>query len=213
MDHSYKGFYARIDTPSKDVGAVLAGPDSLVGDDFDVIFKTEEGRVVAWLKNKFGAEVGFFDVDGSRNLQLANARDLKIRALLSFVAYSESDDDSPYWGEVAVFCYNPAHADVFDPFVDRVAVKLAEGIRPEVNLGNQAVEHLFESKDWMPSKTLPMPERRPGVAVLKDRQSMSEKMIEQGRAGNKGCYAISILFLAAVVLGLAYLGARALGIL
>ena len=81
MDQSYEGFYAHYDTPTKKVGASLMGADTLVGDDLKVDFRTEEGRVTAWLLNKFDAEVGFLDVDGSRKLQLANARGQKIAPL------------------------------------------------------------------------------------------------------------------------------------
>ena len=42
------------------------------------------------------------------------------------------------------------------------------------------------------------------MAVLKDHRSMSEKMIEQGRARNKGCYFVSYLFIALVVIAIAY---------
>ena len=34
---------------------------------------------------------------------------------------------------------------------------------------------------------------------MKSRRKMSEKLIEQGRKGNKGCYAVSWLFLLALV--------------
>ena len=69
MDQIYEGFYARFETADKAQGSMLMGPDHIVGDDYEVFFKTEEGRVVAWVKNKFGAETGFFDVDTSRKLQ------------------------------------------------------------------------------------------------------------------------------------------------
>ena len=104
VDTSYKGLYARFDTPDKATGSLLMGPDNIVGDDFEVFFKTNDERVVAWIRNKFGKEIGFFDVNVSRTLQLANARDQKIRALLSFVAYSDEPDPGMYWGQVALFC-------------------------------------------------------------------------------------------------------------
>lgn len=75
MDQNYQGFYARFETPTKAVGSMLMGPDHLVGDDYEVFFKTEDGLVVAWVRNKFGVETGYFDVDTSRKLQLANARE------------------------------------------------------------------------------------------------------------------------------------------
>ena len=51
------------------------------------------------------------------------------------------------------------------------------------------------------------------MAVLKDHQSMSEKMIEQGRARNKGCYVVSWAFIIVVVLVIAYFVAHAFGVI
>lgn len=205
MDQSYEGFYAQYDTPSKKVGSLLMGADNLVGDDFTVEFKTEEGRVVAWLKNKFDAEIGYIDIDGSRKLQLANARGQKIRVLLSFVAYSDMPDPGHYWGEVAVFCFNPAYASEMDAFIDRIAQKMADGVRPAINLGSSAVEKKFKEPNWIPSDTVPLPKKEKGMAILKDHRSMSEKVVEQGRARNKGCYVISWAFIIAIVVAVVFL--------
>ena len=213
MDQSYEGFYAEYDTPSKKVGSMLMGADSLVGDDLKVDFRTEDGRVVAWLLNKFGAEVGFLDVEGSRKLQLANARGQKIRTLLSFVAYSDTPDPGHYWGEVAIICFNPAYAEEMDAFADRIGARMADGVRPAINLGSSAVQKIFDEPDWVPTDTVPLPKKEKGMAVLKDRQSMSEKMIEQGRARNKGCYAVSWAFIVVLVLVIAYFVAHAFGVI
>ena len=210
IDHSYQGFYARFDTVDKAQGSLLMGPDNIVSDDYEVFFKTNDGKVTAWLKNKFGAEIGYFDVDASRKLQLAHARDQKIRALLAFVAYTDNPDPGCYWGQMGVFCYNPAYAKEIDAFVDRCASKIGEGVRPNIDLGSQAVEKIFTEKDWLPSDNVPLPKKETGFAVLKDHQSLSEKMIEQGRSRNIGCYAISwafiILCVVLVIFGLHTLG-------
>lgn len=212
MDHPYNGFYAHYETPSKKVGSMLMGADSIVGDDLTVEFRTEDGRVVAWVMNKFGAEVGFLDVEGSRKLQLAKGRDMKIRALLSFVAYSDLPEPGLYWGEVAVFCYSPSDAEEMDAFIDRVGKRLAEGVRPAIDLGSSAVSKIFSEPEWLPKETVPFPKKEKGMAILKDHQSMSEKMIEQGRARNKGCYAVSWVFIIIVVLAIAYGVAHLLGV-
>lgn len=202
MDEIYQGFYARFETDSKAQGSMLMGPDHLVGDDYEVFFKTEDGRVVAWLKNRFGAETGFFDVDTSRKLQLANAREQTIRAVLSYVAYSDEPDPGLYWGQMAVFCFSPRYAEEMNAFVDRVAARIAEGTRPAIDLGSQAVKKILEEEDWVPSDTMPLPQKEVGMAVLKDHRTMSEKMIEQGREGNKGCYLVSYLFIAIVLVAI-----------
>lgn len=212
MDQSYEGFYGEFDTPSKEVGSLLMGADNIVGNDYELEFRTEDGRVVAWLKNKFGADAGFFDAESSRKLQLANARGQKIRALLSFVAYSDLPEPGHYWGQMAVFCFNPAYETEMNAFVDRVAQRLSEGIRPNINLGSQAVKKIFDETDWLPSDTVPLPKAGKGTAILKDHQSMSEKAIEQGRARNIGCYVVSWAFIAIVVIAIAFVIAKLAGL-
>ena len=213
VDYSYEGFYARFDPTSQKDGALLMGADNIVGDDYETVFKTEGERIVAWAKNRFGAEVGFFDIDTSRKLQLANARGQSIRGLLAFVAYSDTPEPGNYWGQMALFCFNPAYATEMNAFVDRCAAKLASGTRPNIDLGSQAVEKIFSEPDWLPSETVPLPKKESGSAVLKDHQTMSEKAINQGRAGNKGCYAVSWAFIIIVVLAVLYFVANLAGVL
>ena len=211
MEQVYQGFYARFDTETKAVGSMMMGPDHIVGDDYEVFFKTEDDKVVAWVRNRFGAETGFFDADTSLKLQLANARDQKIRAVLSFVAYSDEPEPGLYWGQMALFCFSTRYEDEINAFVDRVAEKISTGVRPSINLGSQAVSKLLEDPSWFPSDTMPLPQKQVGMAVLKDHRSMSESMIEQGRARNKGCYVVSWVFIALVVIGIIY-GLHVLGL-
>ena len=209
----YFGTYARFNTVSKKDAAVLLGADNLVGDIYDIEFIVEDGVRTAWMKNRFGAMLGFFDPGTSRELSLCEAKGYKLQALLSFVAYSEKPDPGEYWGEAALICYDPKDAEAFECFTGNTAARLMEGIRPEVDLGEQAYEKVIESKGaWKPTKTVPLPSKQAGSAMLKTRRSVSEKMIEQGRKGNKGCYLISWLFLLAVIAG-AFFGLRSCGII
>ena len=213
MDSSYEGFYARYETPSKSVGSLLTGPDNLIGDEFEIEFKKEDNRIVVWLKNKFGKEIGFLDVEGSRKAQLANGRGLKVRALLSFVAYSDEPEPGLFWGEMAIICYNPAYELEMDAFIKRIGARMADGVRPKIDLRSEAVKKIFDEQDWVPSESVPLPEKKTGMAVLKDHQTMSEKMIEQGRARNKGCFVVSWAFIIIVVLAIAYFVARMAGVI
>ena len=213
MDSSYEGFYGKFDTPSKKVGSMLMGADNLVGDDYSIEFRNEAGTTKAWLKNKFDAEIGYFDAETTHKLLLAKGREQKIRAILSYVAYSDEPDPGHYWGEMALFCFNPAYAQEMDSFVDRVASKMKEGVRPNITLGSSSVEKIFSEPEWLPSDTVPLLENKKGTAVLKSSQSISEKMIEQGRARNKGCYVVSWAFIIIVVLAIAYLIAHLAGVI
>lgn len=203
-EYFYSGFYARFDTVSKSEGSLLMGPDNIVGDDFSVVLKNHDGINKAWLVNKFNKEVGFLDVDASRKVQLALAKDQVIRAILSFVAYTDNPDPGCYWGQVAVFCYNPSYKQEFDRFIDNCASKISEGVRPNIDFGQQSVKNILSDSSWLPKETVPFPKKETGFAVLKDHRSISEKVIEQGRSKNIGCYVVSWAFIILLVLLFAY---------
>lgn len=200
----YFGKYVRFDTSSKDEGSQLMGADSLVGDRFSINFVVEDGQTTAWLKNKFGAPVGFFDETTTRTLSLYQARGFKMYALLSFVAYEDHDGGS-YWGQAALVCFDPAHEAAFEAFIDGVSRRLAEGIRPQVDISAQGVRQIIDSEGtWQPKKTIPFPSKQAGVALVKTKQSMTEKLVEQGRARNKGCYLGTFVVFALVIAGVLF---------
>ncbi|MDO4289857.1 MAG: hypothetical protein Q4C41_01315 [Eggerthellaceae bacterium] len=205
--NQYFGTYQTFETTSKNEAAALIGADNLVGDLFEIDIELEESGHRAWLVNKFGKRVGFFNEAFSRKLSVMKARGLAMKAILSFVAYTDHPDPGYYWGEMAVICYNTAYESAFEKFIGSTCEHMCDGVRVRVDLGDDGVAHIIESNgEWTPSQTEPMPKMDKGTAVMKSKRSVSEKMIEQGRKGNKGCYAISWIFLfvlaAAVVFGL-----------
>ncbi len=198
----YFGTYARFETASKKDAAPLLGADNLIGDEFDIVFQTEGGTASAWMKNRFGALIGFFDPSVTRQLQLLSARGWKLKALLSFVAYTDSPDPGFYWGEAALICYDPQWDKEFSLYASTLGKRMGDGIRPDVELGEQGVDQVIESEGaWTPKKTCPLPEKKAGTVILKNRRKLSENLIEQGRKGNKGCYFVSWAFLLALVAG------------
>lgn len=77
---------------------------------------------------------------------------------------------------------------------------MGEGVRVKVDLGPDAVQHIVSSNgEWLPSQTVPMPKVDKGTAILKKHRSINDKLIAQGRSGNKGCYFASWIVLLAVV--------------
>lgn len=194
-DTRYFGTYARIDTVSKREGSALVSADCIVGDLYSIDFQMDEGTPVAWLQNKFGKNVAFFEKAFSRQLLIIKERGWTIRALLSYVAFSDNSDKVGYWGEAAVICNNPSFDQEVDIFTRAVGRKIAEDVRPEIDLSQQGVDRLLENNgDWLPSANRPSLDKNKGTVYMKRHQSTSEKMIEQGRKGNKGCYAASIGF-------------------
>ena len=204
MPYAYEGYYARFESSTKKNAAILMGADTLVGDEFDFAFKTEGTSTVAWVSNKFGTEIGFMDAATSRKLQLANARGLDIHIILLYIAYSEEPSPGVYWGEMAIICFDPTRREVLEPFVKQISAKMKEGVRPTIDLTEAELAKMTSEPGWFPSSSTPITAPA-GSAIVKSNLSFTERMVEQGRAGNKGCYVGSIAFLVLLVVGLFFL--------
>lgn len=216
IDMGYAGSYELFQTSSKKEASQLLSADNIVGDRFSIEFKTDGTNTIAWMKNKFGALVAFFSPEVSRQLQIHQARGWRITALLSFVAYTDAPSEG-YWGEAVLFAYDPLrHAQAIENFISTIGEMLADSIRPDVKLSNDGLAHVISSNgNWKPTARIPLPKKEKGMAILKRRRSISEKLIEQGRKGNKGCYAISWIFIAVLIIAViagVYFGLRALGV-
>ena len=208
MEH-YFGTYRAFETTSKKDAAVLLGADNIVGDVYDIELELQDGTHKAWLVNRFNQKVAFFDPNFSRQLSIQRAGGHTLKAVLSFVAFTES---TGYWGEMAVICYSPQHEAAFTRFIENVGKKMGEGKRLRVDLGAEAVRRVIESDGaWVPEQTVPLPKKK-GTVIVKDSRSMNDKLIEQGRKGNVGCYALSWAFIIAVVAGVIFLVKMLLGL-
>lgn len=192
----YFGSYQKIEPSSKKEGALLLSADNIIGDSYEIIFDGD----TAWVKNRFGARVGHFTIDFSRQLRVLNARGWKFTALLSLVAFTQEPEPGTYWAEMAVLCFEPQYESSITEFSKSISSMLAEGIRPEINLGEQAISKVIESNGtWKPDMRSRRPKNENGTVVMKRQRKMSESLIEKGRAGNIGCYIVSIAFIIVVI--------------
>ncbi len=196
----YYGRYADFATASKKDSGVLLGADNSVGDIYQLQMHDHDDEQRAWLVSTFGQRIGFLDAETSRTVRTLQAEGLQTKAVLSFIAFTDHPDDGHYWGQVALICFKPADADVFDGFVSTVAKRMGEGVRVKVDLGAEGIAKLRESGGtWTPSQTVPLPETEKGTAYLKRRRKPLERLVDQGRKGNKGCYVVSWAFLLVAV--------------
>lgn len=196
----YFGDYVRFETVSKKDASVLLGADTLVGDPFEIVFQASKGTNIAWLKNRFGALIGYFEPDFSRKLNIMKLSGWHLKAILSFIAFTDRPEPGHYWGQVALISYDPHLDDVITPFIKTVSAHLKEGIRLDINLSKLDLNNLIESEGkWKPDTIIPLPKKITGTAIMKSRRTVSERLIEQGRKGNKGCYFVSWFFLLLIV--------------
>ncbi len=203
----YFGTYARFSTTDKKSGAVLAGPDSAVGDIGTITWRLdEEKRQQAWLQNPYGAEIGFLDARISHTLALYKAKGWTIRYVLSFTAYSDSPKTGGYWGQAAIIAYAPRYAEQFDQFVKAFAERAGEGLRPDPDLNPQAVEAIAnDPASWKPGAKVKIPQGDGHNAVLKNHRTLHDKLLDQARRKNIGCYIVGWAFIFAIVAAFVWL--------
>ena len=208
----YFGTYQTFETVSKKDAAVLLGADNLVGDRYTIEIELDGDAHKAWLVSRFDQRIGFFDGNFSRRLSILKANGLELTAILSFVAYTDMPEPGRYWGEMAVIAYNPAHKEAFERFITTVCTRMFDNVRTRVNFDAEGVERIISSGgSWVPEQTIPMPSKKKGTVIMKSKRSVSEKLIEQGRKGNKGCYVVSWAFIIALVAALLF-GLKACGV-
>lgn len=199
MSQPYFGTYETFDTSSKDKGGALMSADNLVGDIYTIDLELSEDGHKAWMVNRFDKRIGFFNPGFSRKLSVLAAEGLTLRAILSYVAFDSEPEPGHYWGDAAVIAYSPAHEAAFEKFIAQVSARMGDGVRTKVDFESEGVKRIIESNgNWVPKQTVSLPAKRKGSVVMKSRRSMLDKLVEQGRARNTGCYVGSWLFLVIV---------------
>lgn len=210
----YRGSYVRFHTLDKKTGGALAGPDNAVGDigtlewDFD-----ENGIRRCWLVNPYGTRIGQLDSNASHPFALLDAKGWTVRYVLSFVAYSDESSPSCYWGEAAIIGFSPRYSEQFERFLASFAQIAGDGMRPDPNLNPASIEAIIENPEsWKPAGKVKLPQGDGRTAILKDHRTIHDKILDQARKKNPGCYVISWIFIAALVVGIIFL-IRSLGLL
>lgn len=210
--NNYFGAYYEFRCPSKKDAAFLLGADTLVGDALTLsLAKNNTLHPHIELHNKYQKLIGeITDEHLIERIKLAHAEHLNVSCLLSFVAYTDHPNPGYYWGHVALFIYDATHK-AYETFENTIAQELKKGVRPDISLSRDGIQHVESSNGtWVPRGRIPLPKKEQGMALMKTRRLLSESLIEQGRAGNKGCYLVSWIFLLALVT-LIILGIKSLG--
>lgn len=197
----YFGSYARFVATDKKMGASLSGPDNAVGDVGSVEFQLDDDkRQQAWLKNPYGAFIGHLDPLMSHKLALYQAKGWEIRYVLSFTAFSDGGEACGYWGEAAVIAFAPRYTEQFEQLVAAFARRAGDGLRPDPDLNANAIEAIVADPDsWQPGAKVKMPQGSGRTAILKDHRTLHDKVLDQARRKNPGCYVVSWAFIIALV--------------
>ncbi len=196
----YFAQYCTFKTADKTSGGYLLSADSLVGDIFDIVFETVNNMQQAQLRNRFGFVVGYFDPRTTHRLLLCQAEGWELHAILSLVLFNEKQEESSYWGEVAIMCFSPRYTNEFTTFMNGIAKEIRNGRRPAIDLKASTVESVIQKKgEWVPKDRETKFQVKPGNVIVKDHLKFDERLVEMARDKNIGCMIIGWAFIFAVI--------------
>lgn len=199
MDN-YFGKYAIATPASKEEAAKLLNSDNVIGDIYDVICTQEDGHR-AYVLNRFNDKPAYFNKDDSRTLAVNEAAGMVSKAILTLVGFTEgAGNETNYWAQFALISYPKSKEEIYKNYVAKVSDSIKHDRRPEVALSAAEVRELEDANGhWRSDKVVPLPEKKKGTAFIKTHVSLSDKMVEEGRKNNPGCYIFGWAGLLAVV--------------
>ena len=200
-DNVYFGAYCRLDEKSGDTEFELDGNIWSIGSELELfpeLHITERGkevpRVVVGVGDK---RAGFVPAREFARLKQCMEDGWVCHAYPSLVAYEKA---SFYWLEIALVCYDPAHAEAFDKFAAAMQTRIANGERPNVDLSSKQVQHVIESGgSWSEVESLGTPALKKGTVPYKTKTTLAEKAAQGAATGNKGCYVAVVVVLVVII--------------
>ena len=199
MDNYYGKYAIGKPTSKEEVGRLL-GADNIIGDVYKVITELKNGIYQAKVVNRFGNIPAVFNDEVSRELALNEAKSFKTYAILTCVGFTQTEGDGEYWAEFAIISFPESEIEKFSVYVNEISKAVKNHKRPEIDLEANEVNQILENEGHFVSNvTHPKIEKKKGQVILKSQVKLSDKLIEEGRNRNPGCFIFGWLFLLAVV--------------
>ena len=208
---TYQAMYCRLEDKSGDSFIKGDGNTLSVGAELELtpqLHVTHRGKEVPRVVLGRGNQAAGFVPDSAfKQLKRALEADWVCRAFVSAVAFDKVTDS--YWSEVALIMYAPEQKEVFDPFVDALANRIAAGDHPAVNLSDKDLARVIETHgEWCETKNIQLPDLPKSQAWYKTRRTATERAASAAAGGKKGCYvglAAAVVVVIAIVLAVLFL--------
>ena len=196
MTEDYLGKYVIAKPTSKEEAGKLLGSDNIIGDVYKVVNALEGTTHTSKVLNRFKDSPAFFDEDISRELSLNEAKGMITYAILTCVGFTQIGNDGDYWAEFIVISFPKKDIDIFSVYIDEVSKAIKNNKRPKVDLSQAEIKEVINNEGkYISSSKHPQIEKKKGQVVLKSRVKLTDKMVEEGRKRNPGCFIFGWLFL------------------
>lgn len=175
----------------------LAGPNSIVGNNFDLRFDIH--KKTCSIINKFNQKVAQVNSKNYDELVLLYNKQFCFRCILTYVAYKDVNGGKRF-GEFLIISFNNKDKQNFSNFCSIIQNKIAHASRPEISLDDFEYKKICETNgSWQPKKFLKWTKLDKNTAIIKNKISFIERLIEAARNKNPGCYFFTILFLLIII--------------
>lgn len=199
MDNYYAKYVIGTTTSKEEAGKLL-GADNIIGDVYKVVTKLNESDHIAKVVNRFGDSPIKFDYCVSKEIALNEAKGFQTYAILTTVGFLQKEGEGDYFAEFIIISFPKSELNIFSVYVDEISSAVKKHQRPEVDLRASEVEEIIINKGhFISKKSHPRLEKKKGQVILKSQVRLSDKLVEQGRKKNPGCYIFGWLFLLATV--------------
>ena len=204
-EFGYFGTYADFSCPDREAATAFMNSDNFVGDPYTIEMDYSGKKRETWIVNPFGFRMGVLSDKIAQKIDIYEAKGWKVVALLACVAFTNDPKPGKYWGQVALMAYDPAHEEAFSVFVKTIGDHLSKGIRPALDLGNNGVARVIESKGlWVPTGRVPLPQLKKGSTFVKTERSSTDKLVAQARKSRVGCTVVSWAFIIVIIIAIIF---------
>lgn len=197
------GTYATFTVADTTLVGTLLGADCIVGDELTAREEWKNGKRVVVISNKFGCDLGYIQNDFFiEQFSLAHARGWQTSLRLASLYFDQNPHPGTYGGEVVFLAFEQTVAESFIAFSQVIGQKLANGIRPTVDLSSHGVEQVIASQgQWIPN-TRQAPLQKEGRIFLKSERSLNETLVDLSRRRAPGCLIAGWGFIIFLILAL-----------
>ena len=160
----------------------------------------KDGKHLARVVNRFGNTPCYFNKEVSKQLSLNEAKGFRNYAILTCVGFTQNKKEGEHWAEFAIISFPEIEIKTWSVFVDEVSKAVKKDRRPEVHLSLTDVQNIINNKGcFVPAAQHPKIEKKRGQIILKSRVKLTDRLIEQWRKKNPGCYIVGWMFLLGTV--------------
>jgi hypothetical protein len=191
---AYDGYYAVVETNSREGMSYLAGGEGIIGTKVDYCWLdgclqlvTHAGQTIASLK-----------ADDAKRICEHLDKGWQVSLFLSLVIVDQVNHT--HLAELACLCYSPEacagdFTQAMETFTGNIAYRIAKGEHPGLALSEDQFVRVLESGGtWYLTKKVELPELQKGQIYYRRRRSAGEGLIEMAYQGKLGCKIAAIVF-------------------